>query len=155
MIAVTTISDFMKPEIVWFLVGLVLIICEFLMPGLVIAFFGLGAWVVAGVCLATEIDLNTQLLIFIVASVLSLVLLRRWLKGIFIGHIGSKQDIRHNLEEFVGRKAIVKETIRPKLAGKVEFHGTNWIAWADEEIPEGTPVEIIKKENLTFKVRPL
>ena len=154
MLAIT-ISDFLKPEIIWFLVGLVLIILEFVIPGLVISFFGVGALAVAGVCLVTEISLNVQLLIFIVCSVLSLVLLRKWIKGIFMGHVGATQDARQNLEEFVGHRAVVKERIGPKLAGKVEFHGTNWIAWADEEIAEGTPVEIIQKKNLTFKVKAL
>jgi membrane protein implicated in regulation of membrane protease activity len=35
----------------------------------------------------------------------------------------------------------------------VEFHGTDWAAEADEEIPEGTMVEIIGKENITLKVK--
>lgn len=154
MVAIA-ISDFLRPEIIWFLVGLALIVLEFAAPGLVIAFFGVGAWVVAGVCLVTNIDINTQLLIFIVSSVLSLLLLRRWLKGIFRGHIGSRQDITHNLEEFAGQRAVVTEKISPRLGGKVEFHGTNWLAQADEEIAEGTPVEIIKKDNLTLKVKVL
>ena len=81
--------------------------------------------------------------------------LRKWLKGIFIGHITSKQDITENLKEFVGQKAVVKEQITPKLSGKVEFHGTNWAAEADEEIAAGAVVEIIGKDNLTLKVRVL
>ena len=154
MIAVE-ISEFLRPEIIWFLIGLALIIMEFVVPGVIIAFFGLGAWVVAAVCLATDIDINTQLIIFIVASVLSLVLLRKWIKGVFMGHVGSKQDMTHNLDDFVGSRAVVVEAITAKLAGKVEYHGTNWIAWADQDIAEGTPVEIVEKKNLTLKVRAL
>jgi membrane protein implicated in regulation of membrane protease activity len=36
-----------SPIIIWFVVGLVLILMEFVIPGLVIVFFGLGAWVAA------------------------------------------------------------------------------------------------------------
>jgi membrane protein implicated in regulation of membrane protease activity len=57
------------------------------------------------------------------------------------------------MDEFVGQRAIVKEKILPKLGGKVEFHGTNWEARADQEIAEGTVVEIIGKDNITFKVK--
>jgi len=150
-----TIKDFLKPEIIWFLIGLALLIMEFVLPGLIIAFFGVGAWIVALVCLITDIGINTQLIIFIVASVLSLLFLRKWLKGIFIGHSVSKQDLKEDLEEFIGQKAVVKEKITPKAGGKVEFHGTNWLAEADEEIAVETVVEIVGKENITLKVKTL
>ena len=148
-----TIKDFLQPEIIWFLVGLVLLIMEFVSPGLIIAFFGVGAWIVALVCLITDIGINTQLIIFIISSVLSLLCLRKWLKGIFMGHAVSKQNLKENLEEFIGQKAVVKEKIMPKSGGKVEFHGTNWLAQADEEIAEGVMVQIIGKDNITRKVK--
>jgi membrane protein implicated in regulation of membrane protease activity len=147
------IKEFLKPELIWFLVGLVLLIMEFALPGLIIFFFGVGAWIVVLVCLITDIGINTQLIIFIVSSVLSLLCLRKWLKGVFLGHTDSKQDLKQNLEEFVGQKAVVKEKIVPKVGGKVEFHGTNWEAHADEEIEAGTTVEIIGKDNITLKVK--
>ena len=149
------IKEFLKPEIIWFLVGLVLLIMEFALPGLIIAFFGVGACIVAIVCLITDIGLNTQLIIFIIASVLSLVCLRTWLKGIFMGHVKSRQDMTEDIKEFVGERAVVVEKIMPKAGGKVELHGTNWTAEADGEIPEGTAVEVIGKENLTLKVKVL
>jgi len=150
-----TIKDFLRPEIIWFLIGLALLIMEFVLPGLIIAFFGVGAWIVALVCLITEIGINTQLIIFIVCSVLSLLCLRKWLKGVFLGHTVSKQNLKENLEEFIGQKAVVKEKIMPKVGGKVEFHGTDWVAEADEEIAVETVVEIIGKENITLKVKTL
>lgn len=150
-----TIKDFLRPEIIWFLIGLVLLIMEFVLPGLIIAFFGVGAWIVALVCFITDIGINTQLIIFIVASVLSLLCLRKWLKGVFLGHTVSKQNLNENLEEFIGQKAVVKEKITPKAGGKVEFHGTNWEAEADEEIAVETVVEIVGKENITLKVKTL
>jgi membrane protein implicated in regulation of membrane protease activity len=150
------IKDFLKPELIWFLIGLALLILEFIMPGLIMGFFGAGAWIVAIICLFSAYvasSINTQLLIFIIASVLSLLLLRKWLKGMFIGHTKSQQDLTEDLKEFVGERVVVKEKITPKAGGKVELHGTNWTAEADEEIAEGTVVEIIGKENLTLKVK--
>jgi len=150
------IKDFLKPELIWFIVGLVLLVLEFITPGLIIGFFGAGAWIVAIICLLSAYvaeSLNAQLIIFIIASVLSLLLLRKWLKGIFIGHVKSKQDMTQDLNEFIGERAVVKEKITPKAGGKVELHGTNWIAKADEEIAAGTVVEIIAEDNLTLKVK--
>lgn len=149
------IKEFLKPEIIWFLVGLALLIMEFALPGLIIAFFGVGACIVAIVCLITDVSLNAQLIIFIIASVLSLVCLRTWLKGIFMGHVKSRQDMTEDIKEFIGERAVVVEKIAPKAGGKVELHGTNWTAEADAEIPEGTAVEVIGKDSLTLKVKVL
>lgn len=150
------IKEFLRPELIWFLVGLVLLIMEFMLPGLIIAFFGIGAWIVAVLCLLSSYvqgSINTQLLIFIVSSVLSLLILRRWVKGVFLGHSGAKQDLREDLKEFVGERATVIEDISPRAGGKVEFHGTNWEARADGDIATGAIVEIIGKDNITLKVR--
>lgn len=143
----------LKPELIWFLVGFVLLMFEFALPGLIIFFFGVGAWVVATVCLVTEIELNTQLLIFLATSILSLVFLRTWLKGTFLGHTKSKQDMTQDMDEFLGEHAVVTKKIAPNIAGKVELHGTNWTAEADLEIDEGRTVEVIAKENITLKVK--
>jgi len=150
-----SIQEYLKPELIWFLVGLLLLLLEFAAPGLIVFFFGLGACIVAVVCLLTDVTLNTQLIIFIVSSFLFLLILRKWLKGVFLGHTTSKQDLTEDLEDFLGQRAVVKEKIVPKAGGKVEFHGTNWVAQADQEIPEGTVVEVIGKENITLKVKAL
>ncbi len=150
-----SLKDFLKPELVWFLIGLALLLAEFITPGLIIFFFGVGAWVVAAVCLFTDISLNTQLVIFIISSILLLAALRRWLKGVFMGHVKASQNTREEMKEFIGEKAVVKKTIKPNLTGKVELHGTDWMAEADEEIAEGAMVEIIGKNNLTLKVKSL
>ena len=62
--AVDWIKDFMKPEIIWVLVGLLLLLMEFAVPGLIIFFFGLGAWVVglAGAALALFLAFGGALL---------------------------------------------------------------------------------------------
>lgn len=150
-----TLKDFLKPELIWFLIGILLLLMEFIMPGLIIAFFGIGACVVAVICLFADISINAQLIIFIVVSVLSLLCLRKWLRGIFTGHVKSKQDMTENLREFIGEHVIVKTKIVPKLGGKVELHGTDWQADADQEIAEGSVVEIIGKDGLTLKVKTL
>jgi membrane protein implicated in regulation of membrane protease activity len=150
------IKEFLRPELIWFLVGLVLLILEFMLPGLIIFFFGVGAWIVAIICLLSSYvqgSINAQLLIFIVSSVLSLLILRRWIKGVFLGHSGAKQDLMKDLNEFIGERATVIEDISPRAGGKVEFHGTNWEARAESDIVAGAVVEIIEKNNITLKVK--
>ena len=149
------LKEFFEPQVIWCLVGLVLLLMEFVMPGLIVFFFGLGAWVVAAVCLFADISINAQLIIFIISSIVLLLVLRKWLKGVFFGHVKSKQELTEDLKEYAGEKVVVTEKIGLNRSGKVELHGTNWEAEADEEIAEGTVVEVIDKDNLTLKVRPL
>jgi membrane protein implicated in regulation of membrane protease activity len=147
------LRGWLSPELVWFFVGLLLLLVELTAPGLVFIFFAFGAWVVAVVCLFTTLSLNVQLGLFLIVSVLSLLLARSWVKGIFSGHITSRQNPNADLNDFLGQHAVVTKKIMPKLPGKVEFRGTPWLAAADQEIAEGTVVEVVGKDNLTLKVK--
>jgi membrane protein implicated in regulation of membrane protease activity len=147
------LQDWLTPELVWFLVGLLLLFIELVVPGLVIIFFALGAWAVAAVCLFTTLSLNAQLGLFIVVSVLSLLVARGWIKGIFSGYVTSRQSVNVDLNDFLGQRTVVTAKITAKLPGKVEFRGAPWLAAADHEIEEGTVVEIVGKDNLTLKVK--
>ena len=92
------------PAVIWFLVGLGLLLLELALPGLVILFFGAGAWVTALVCAITDISLNWQIFIFLIASLLGLVLLRSYLKKRFFSK--TDKEIEDQLEEFIGKKAM-------------------------------------------------
>jgi membrane protein implicated in regulation of membrane protease activity len=147
------LRGWLTPELVWFFVGLLLLFVELAVPGLVIIFFAFGAWAVAIVCLLTPLSLNGQLALFIAISVLSLLLARSWVKGIFSGYITSRQNPNSDLNDYLGQRAVVTARITPKLPGRVEYRGTPWLAAADQDIEEGTVVEIVGKDNLTLKVR--
>jgi membrane protein implicated in regulation of membrane protease activity len=149
------LKEFLRPEVIWFFVGLFLLFAEMIMPGLIIAFFAFGAWVVAAVALFASLSLNQQLALFVMSSVLSLALARSWLRNLFTGYVSSRSDGSVDLGEFVGQRATVTEAITPKRPGRVEFHGTNWLAEADAEIAEGSVVEICNKDNLTLRVKPV
>lgn len=148
-----TWSEWLRPELIWFFVGLVLLFVEMVVPGLIVAFFAFGAWVVAAVHLCKPLTVNQQLALFIASSVLSLALARSWLKGLFTGYVSSRQEPTADLVDFVGERAVVIEKITPKLPGKVDLHGTPWLAAADAEIAEGSVVEVTAKDNLTLKVK--
>ena len=148
-------ATWLKPELVWFLVGLVFLLAEFAMPGLVIFFFGLGAWLVAIVCLLTDVDLMIQLITFLVSSVLILILFRQRLKSLFYGKGAGFENLVDKMDDYRGQRVVVIKAISPRLKGKVEFHGTNWDAEADVDIPAGAVSEIVEKNNLTLKVKPV
>lgn len=148
----TVPNELMHPAIIWFVVGLAFLLAELFAPGLVIVFFGVGAWVVAFICLLTPISIDVQLIIFLVSSGLVLLLLRNWFKTLFYGHTSAVQNPTQDLKDFIGQKVVVKETIVPNRGGKVELNGTLWSAVSDGEIAAGETVKITGKENLTLKV---
>lgn len=147
------LKDFLRPEFIWALVGLVLFLIEFVMPGLIVFFFAVGAWIVALACVFWDISINAQLIIFIVTSVVLLFVLRRFLKGVFMGHVYSKQPEGEDLREYIGQKVTVTETITPPRTGKVELNGVEWKAAANKEIQAGQMVEVTGRDNLTVTVK--
>jgi len=139
------------PAVIWFLVGLGLLLLELALPGLVLLFFGAGAWATALVCAITDISLNWQIFIFLLASLLGLVLLRKYLKRRFFSK--TDKEAEDQLEEFIGRKARAVDDFKDG-SGKVEFKGTRWSARCEAPVKKGEWVTIQSKESLILTVKP-
>lgn len=143
----------LSPEIIWIILGIVFIFFEFFIPGLVIAFFGVGALITA---LTTWMKLTTsltsQLLVFMISSLLFLVFLRKYVKSTFLGKTKESESERNfNIE--IGKIVPVVEFIQPgEVGGKVRYMGTTWSATASEPIAPGDSVEIIGNDGLTLIV---
>lgn len=145
-------SIFSKPEMIWFLIGLVLFLLELVVPGFVIFFFGVGAWVTALVCLIADPGVNLQAVIFVVVSILALLGLRKLIQKKFFY---SKDDRAEAVEdEFTGREAVAIADFGSDRKGKVEFKGTTWKAESGSEIKAGQTVIIIEKDNFKLIVEP-
>ena len=142
-------------EVIWFVAGLVMILLEFVQPGLVIIFFGVGAWVVSLLAFLGILEaLTSQILVFGVVSVGLLLALRRWVKDKFYGHVGAKQDLTQNLDEFTGKSVTVLQDIFPgKSGGKVEFKGATWSAVSEQEIKKGEMASIVELDGLTLIIK--
>jgi len=98
-----------------------------------------------------DYNLNVQIVVFLVTSILGLVLLRKVLKKRFFDR--KKDEIKDQLEEFIGHPALVLADF-DKGNGQVEFKGTNWKAEGDKTLKKGDHVVIEKKDNLTLYVTP-
>ena len=142
-----------NPAIIWFAIGLVLLLAELALPGLIVMFFGLGAWVTALVYLLFDLSFNNQLLVFILSSILSVVILRRSLKNRWWKQ---RKSVNELADEFMGRTCSVVHTILPgPVGGKVNFKGTTWKALAKVEIRAGETARIIGKDSIVLFVEPL
>lgn len=145
-------SIFSKPELVWFLIGLLLFLLELVLPGFVIFFFGVGAWVAALVCLIANPGINLQIIIFAVTSVISLAALRRIIQKKFFS---SKESLSEAVEdEFTGKEATALTDINSSNGGKVDFKGTTWNAESEVNISAGQKVRIKGKDNFKLFVEP-
>jgi membrane protein implicated in regulation of membrane protease activity len=146
-------QEYMKAQYLWLIAGIVMVILEFVLPGFVIVFFGVGAIVVGIICWLWAISFNMQLVLFMAISVVLLLAIRKWVKNIFVGYTSSQEEIGELSKEFAGEQAMVVAEIVPDKPGKVEFHGTNWEAEADEPIASGERVEIVGQRSIRLKVK--
>jgi membrane protein implicated in regulation of membrane protease activity len=145
-----------SPTLIWFLAGLALVLVEFMMPGVILVFFGFGAWIVAlTTYLGMTGSLGSQLLVFAISSLILLFSLRRWVQSRFLGHTSSEQNPVDNLDEFTGTKVqVVQEIVPGSVKGRVQFKGADWNAVSDVAIPRGEMAEIVDVDGITLKVKP-
>jgi membrane protein implicated in regulation of membrane protease activity len=142
--------DWLSAELFWFLLGFFLLLAEFALPGVIIVFFGIGAWVAA---LTTWLGLTPtmtgQNLVFAISSVVLLFGLRKRFHQSFVGDSND-----HAIEdEYTGKEVLALSAIDER-GGKIEVKGATWNARSSELIAEGTWVVITRREGLTFYVRP-
>jgi membrane protein implicated in regulation of membrane protease activity len=135
--------------VVWVILAAVLAIGEVLTLGFLLGMFALAA-VVAGVVAAVGGGLVLQLVVFIVASLASLALIRPIAKQ----HLRTPANIRTGTAALVGSKALVTERV-DDLGGQVKIGGEVWSARAFMEgqvMEPGTRVEVAKIEGATALV---
>ncbi len=136
---------------VWFLIGLFCVIGEFVVPGVIIVFFGVGAWITALTVCFFDISVPVQIAIFTITSIVALVTLRRKF------NLDAKHDGPDLTEEFTGKTAVVEETVSKGKPGRVIFKGTLWKAetFSDDILEKGKYVRIAKKESIILFVEPI
>ena len=139
----------------WLYAGAFLMVAELIAPGFVIFFFGLSAATV-GVCrfvFGDAFTLAWQLAAFSFFSFVYLLLLRRWVTGIFTG--GSSTSKTDFDKDTIGRIGTVTEAIKPPLPGRVMIGDAEWTAVAEGPIQAGVDVRVVAQENLTMRVEAL
>lgn len=135
--------------VIWFIAGFVFFILEFVIPGLILFFFAVGAWIVAILSLFLDLSINAQLLIFVAASILTILFFRKYVKKI----IWSRKNSSEIEDEFVGKTGRAETSIRPGQDGKIDFKGTTWDARSVESIEKGENVTIIGNDSILLIVK--
>lgn len=139
----------------WIYAGSVLMLLELIAPGFVLCFFGLSAATVGTLrfVFGEAFTLTWQLAVFSALSILYIVLLRRYLKKIFVGNkVDAKTDFDN---ESVGRVGKVTVAINPPLTGRILLGDAEWTASSEQAIPVGADARVVAQSNLTMKVAPV
>lgn len=143
-------ENFLNSAVIWFVIGLVFFLLEFVIPGFILFFFGVGAWIVAVFSLFTDVSVNVQLALFLASSVLTVLLFRNWVKT----KLGMYQSGPQVLEdEFIGKTAKAETNIGPGRSGKVEFKGASWDARSEDSIAKGENVVITDYQSIVLIVK--
>ena len=145
--------DFLSQAWLWLYFGAFLMLAELASPGFVVFFFGLAAATVAVLkwCVPS-LPMAGQFAVFSVFSVLYLVVLRRYMKKVFLGDTAESKSA---LNEYVGRVGKVVEVIRPEVPGRILLGDAEWTATAAERLEPGTEVKVTAQSNLTLTVERL
>lgn len=146
-----------SPSLLWFLAGVAFLIAEFLAPGFILLFFTIGCWIVGVTVWLSDINVTTQILIFIISSLVLLLALRNYFIKTFKGATRDNVDDRY-ADSKIGKTGTVTKAISPNIAGEIKVMGSFWKAVSDIDIKEGQSVVVESHESedgLTLIVKPL
>ena len=139
--------------IIWLVFGLVLVIAEFILPGLVAVFIGMGAITVALLLHLQVIEsLPSQFITFFISSMTYIFTLRL----LVVRFYPSDREVQ-NINEVsyeLGRIVTVSTKISPNSEGRVSIGESTWQARGKDGqlFEEGTEVRIVGRENITWLV---
>ena len=138
----------------WLGSGIFLMAIEFLVPGLVLVFVGLGSLtVVFGMHFGYIDGILQQFITFFLSSIIYLLTLR-FLVLRFVPSVTRKENIDED-EEVMGSIVEIVADINSGEFGRVEQSGSSWQARAvgDQTILKGEQVKIIGRDNITWRVK--
>ena len=138
----------------WWIVGLVLLVLEVVLPGVYLLFLGIAALVVGTAVLlgigATGFGWEWQVLAFVVLSTVAVIFGRRWYGPKTVK--GDRPALNSRADRLVGRTATLSEPIVGG-SGKVAIEDGWWIV-RGPDLPLGTRVRVTGAEGSVLTVAP-
>ncbi len=139
---------------IWWFIGLAFVLAEFLLPGLVSVFLGLGAFLVAALAHYGIISgAAEEMIAWFISSIFFLLTLR------FVVILYYPSDTRtENVDEddeVIGQVVILIEGISDNQKGRIRHSDSTWpvMSAGGENIDAGEEVEIVGRDNLTWIVK--
>ena len=128
---------------VWLLLAVVIItlVIEFMTAEIVSIWFLVGS-VVSMILAICKVDPAIQIIVFVIVSIVFMVCVRPFIKKYV-----KRNEIKTNVDSFVGRIALVTEDILDGNRGVVKLDGQEWSAISNENILKGTKVVVLSIEG--------
>jgi inner membrane protein len=138
------------PGAIWILLGVLLILSEFVVPGIIAMFLGAAA-VIVGVLLlvGVPLSLNVQILLFGALSVVLVLAARRRVASWFRG---SSEHAEEGVEVLTPGTPVTATTEFANGIGVVSYRGARWNAESAEPIAAGQRVWITGRRGLVLEV---
>ncbi|MDF3820533.1 NfeD family protein [Leptospira sp. 96542] len=142
---------FANAPYVWIVLGIFLLVSEFLLPGTFVMFLGIGAVITGIASRLIHMEFYTQIIVWVFTSFISLLVGGAAIKKFFKSESSVDPYVK---EDYIGQIVPVEVDILVEtLGGKIRFQGTVWDAISlNEKIPKGSYVRILSRTNLTFTV---
>ncbi len=140
---------------IWFIVGVLMILSEFLAPALVMVFLGGAAVITAiGLWIGLIDSFVASLVLWSVSSLILTLSLRRLVRRFFPAE-SSFQAVEEDSDAY-GTIVDVVETVNyDSDHGRIRFQGTSWPATCEEgSIPEGQKAKLLCRSNIGWVVEP-
>ena len=140
--------------LVWLVLGIVLMLAELLVPGLVVIFFGMAAILVGGLAALGIVQAwTTGIAVWAVGSLAMVLGLRSGAQRLLPGE-SDRGATDEDVEAF-GEVVEVVEEVGPFESGRIRFRDVTWAAQTIEgRIPAGTKARIVARDNLIWIVEP-
>ena len=138
---------------VWLGFGILCILAELIVPGLVLIFIGLGALTVSLAMQQLWItDLSAQLILFFISSLIYLFTLRILVVRILPSDV-VKEDINED-HSSIGEIAIVVDDFDNNGEGRVTYSDSSWPARCvqTKKLMKNDKVKITGRDNITWLV---
>ena len=130
----------------WFILFLVLLVIELLTVNLVTIWFIIGS--IFALFTSFFVDsVLVQIIIFLVISIISLILMRPFIKKFSKNH-----KVPTNSDRVIGCIGEVVKSIHNNEYGEVKVLNTIWTATSKEEIEKGSRVKVISIEGVKLIV---
>ena len=139
----------------WIIAGIVLIVLEFAVPGMVLVFLGAGALLVAVLVWLGLIESWTAAVTtWFVSSIVLLAGLRSFFYRFMPGEEEEGASTDEDADAY-GEVVDVAETITPDAPGRIRYRGTTWdAACYDNTLEAGSKARIVYRDNLVWVVEP-
>ena len=135
--------------VAWIILAIVAAVVEISIPHFGLIFVSVGA-VAAALTSGLGFGIVMQLLVFVIALVASLALLRPRV----MSHLGSR-GVPSRTEMLIGREGVVTSDIETTIgAGRVNVGGEDWAARSAKPLAAGTRVRVVSADGIVLEVVP-